>query len=152
MTNVIDEIYSGEIYFIEGKKMMDNGTESYNNVYVGKSKIDSPIWANRPAVIISNNDYNKDGSVLVTFLSRSAAQNDWYISFSPSQVDVELNGTPVTALCSHVVDVETDQLGKYRGKVTQEELDCIVKKVYKSERFDDIIGLLYKPKEGQLEK
>lgn len=151
--------YSGAVYFV-GAVMEDGNVVPRTNprskeVYeyiTDCSNSNQHILANRPAVIISRDDCNKD-SVLVAFLTRRAVNKDqkknrWYEEFSPNQEQVVFTGGPATVLCSHISRVETAGLAEFMGDITQEELNCIVKKVRESGEFDHILPFLYQPEDS----
>lgn len=140
-------VCSGEIYFIDGPKMMKGPGVVINN---DKRPLGArTIWANRPGVVITSDEYNKGSDdVFVVFLTkRTYNMEDWYKSFSPRQTDVQCSYETYTALCSFVVSVEKKYLGKWMGEVTQEELTSITTEVKKDETVDRrYFPLLYQAK------
>lgn len=135
MKNQNKIITSGEIYFVEGmaKELSDSNYD---------------FWTDRPAVVVSSDLYNEScGDVFVTFVTRHAHDISWYKKFSPQQINIDFNGD-ATVLCSRVYQVEKASLGRYMGKVKQNELQEITAMAKMSEYLDDChVRHLYRSKD-----
>jgi len=88
------------------------------NIRQGDSKpTGTEIWANRPAIIVSNNATNqKAGFVNVVFLTTAEKKP------MPYHVSVMSGGKPATALCEQIFAVDKSRIGFYVGEITEEEL------------------------------
>lgn len=129
-------VTSGEIYFVEG-------------IAKELSNCDHDFWTDRPAVVVSSDQYNESGSeVFVTFMTRHAHDTNWYKKFSPQQIDIDFDGG-ATVLCSRMYQVEKTSLGSYMGKVKQNELQKITAMTKMSQYFDDChLKYLCQPENG----
>jgi mRNA interferase MazF len=92
----------GEIWNIEQGDSKPTGTE---------------IWANRPAIIVSNNGTNqKAGFVNVVYLTTAEKKP------MPYHVNVMSGGKSAIALCEQIFAVDKSRIGFYVGEVTSEEM------------------------------
>ena len=128
------DIHSGEIYFLNPNPMIGNPCAN-------------GFWTDRPAVVISNDDYNEGPDVLAVFLTRKADDEakEYYKRISPRQVTVECGGRPATALCSLVYIVSKDDLEDRIEIITQNELLRIIDEVKKDELDPYYLDNLYQP-------
>lgn len=84
--------------------------------------IGSEMWANRPAIIVSNDTGNKySDCVLVIYLTTKVKTK------MPTHIDVKSKGRTVTALCEQIHTVDKSRIDEYVGTITDEELVMIDK-------------------------
>lgn len=84
----------------------------------------SEIWAERPAIIISNDTINKHSDVVMcVYLTTSKNKNP----YAPTHVHVISGNRLAIAMCEQIVSVDKSRLGEYVGSITSEELDEVNK-------------------------
>ena len=94
--------HKGEIWNIEQGESTPTGTE---------------IWANRPAIIVSNEATNtKAGFVNVVFLTTSNKRP------MPYHVNVKSGDKMATALCEQIFAIDKSRISFYIGKISSEEM------------------------------
>ncbi len=93
-------VMKGDIWFVE--KFNTTGSEQSSG---------------RPAIIVSNDMNNACSSVVEVVYLTTQPKNDL-----PTHVTIRSMGKPSTALCEQITSVYIDRLGKFYGKVTDEEL------------------------------
>ena len=92
----------GEIWNIEQGDTTSTGTE---------------IWANRPAIIVSNDGIGaKAGFVNVVYLTTSTKRD------MPYHVPVKSGDKMATALCEQIFAVDKSRISFYVGSITAEEM------------------------------
>ena len=92
----------GEIWNIEQGDTTSTGTE---------------IWANRPAIIVSNDGIGaKAGFVNVVYLTTSTKRD------MPYHVPVKSGNKMATALCEQIFAVDKSRISFYVGSITAEEM------------------------------
>lgn len=136
-------IFSGEIYFVDGKEMMLEDQSDYRS-RLDRQKKQKTVWARRPGVVVSSDKVNNESNhVVVAFLTRRAHVGGFYREFSPQQVDVNFDGRVATVLCSRATMIPKKALGAWMGVISQEELNSVIQSIQKSkcvgqEYFDPI--------------
>lgn len=86
----------------------------------------------RPVVIVSNNQQNAKGKIFVVVPLTSKIKK----LYSAFQVPIFFRDKPGRAKCEQVRVIDTDRLGKYRGKLTETEMSLI------NERLIFVLDLL----------
>ena len=110
----------------------------------------SEMWANRPAIIISNNATNKKSSIVnVVYLSTKLNKRPM-----PYHIEVISNNKKAIAICEQVFTVDKSRLTHHIGHITEEELSDVEKgilfalgisnTVYPSSLFDKWINYIDK--------
>lgn len=95
-------VKKGEIWNIEMGKTTSSGTE---------------IWANRPAIIVSNEAINtKAGFVNVVYLTTSPKRN------MPYHIPVKSGDKNAIALCEQIFAVDKSRISFYVGSLSTEEM------------------------------
>lgn len=80
----------------------------------------SEMWANRHAVVISNDKLNKNsGVVMIAFITTKNK------SASRFHIDVSTKNTHRVVLCEQIVTVDKSRLVEYKGYLAKHHLDSI---------------------------
>ena len=97
-----EDTIKGSIWNVEQGNTSSTGTE---------------IWANRPAIIVSNEATNqKAGFVLVVYLTTKPKRQ------MPYHVSVFSGDKQATALCEQIFAVDKSRLSTYIGQITPQEM------------------------------
>ena len=80
----------------------------------------SEQYADRPAIIVSNNECNKYSSVIEVVYITTQPKADL-----PTHVTVRSTGRTSIALCEQVSSISTDRVNNYIGQVTEQEMKNI---------------------------
>lgn len=79
------------------------------------------IWANRPALIVSNDVFNNTSNVVqIVYLSTSAKKKP-----NPTHIFVKSGAKTAIALCEQIHTVDMSRLTDYIGHATIEEMNDI---------------------------
>ena len=79
--------------------------------------VGSEIWANRPAIIVSNDTNNENSDcVEVVYCSLSFKQR-----VIPTHVKLQCNGKPAVAKCEQIHSVDKSRLTEFLGQITTDE-------------------------------
>jgi len=102
----LTEIKRGDVF---------NVIQAENNLPTG-----SEMWANRPAVIISNNATNNKSSIVnvVYLTTKNKRPMPYHITFP-------LNNKEATAICEQVFTVDKSRLRSYIGHIRDVDLQAI---------------------------
>lgn len=100
----MDDIRRGEIFYI-ARGGATNGSEQF---------------ADRPAVVVSNDENNKHSGVIEVVYMTTQAKTDL-----PTHVTVRSTGRLSTVLCEQVSSVSTDRVNNYIGQVSEQEMKNI---------------------------
>lgn len=100
----MDDIRRGEIFYI-ARGGATNGSEQF---------------ADRPAVVVSNDENNKHSGVIVVVYMTTQPKTDL-----PTHVTVRSTGRLSTVLCEQVSSVSTDRVNNYIGQVSEQEMKNI---------------------------
>ena len=100
----MDEIRRGEIFYI-ARGGATNGSEQF---------------ADRPAVVVSNDENNKHSGVIEVVYMTTQPKTDL-----PTHVTVRSTGRLSTVLCEQVSSVSTDRVNNYIGQVSEQEMKNI---------------------------
>lgn len=104
-----NRISKGDIYYIKQDK---------NNTPTG-----SEMWANRPAIIVSNNKNNKYApTVGVVFLTSNLNKD-----LTPNHIKIIDGDRASIALCEQIHTIDKKRLGRRLGKISKKELNEINK-------------------------
>lgn len=99
-----NEIRRGEIFYI-ARGGATNGSEQF---------------ADRPAVVVSNDENNKHSGVIEVVYMTTQPKTDL-----PTHVTVRSTGRLSTVLCEQVSSVSTDRVNNYIGQVSEQEMKNI---------------------------
>lgn len=80
----------------------------------------SEQYADRPAIIVSNNECNKHSSVIEVVYITTQPKADL-----PTHVTIRSTGRTSIALCEQVSSISTDRVNNYIGQVTDQEMKNI---------------------------
>lgn len=80
----------------------------------------SEQYADRPAIIVSNNECNKHSSVIEVVYITTQPKADL-----PTHVTIRSTGRISIALCEQVSSVSTERVNNYIGRVTDHEMENI---------------------------
>ena len=80
----------------------------------------SEQYADRPAIIVSNNECNKHSSVIEVVYMTTQPKADL-----PTHVTIRSTGRTSIALCEQVSSISTDRVNNYIGQVTDQEMKNI---------------------------
>lgn len=100
----MDDIRRGEIFYI-ARRGATNGSEQF---------------ADRPAVVVSNDENNKHSGVIEVVYMTTQPKTDL-----PTHVTVRSTGRLSTVLCEQVSSVSTDSVNNYIGQVSEQEMKNI---------------------------
>ena len=100
----MDDIRRGEIFYI-ARGGATNGSEQF---------------ADRPAVVVSNDENNKHSGVIEVVYMTTQPKTDL-----PTHVTVRSTGRLSTVLCEQVSSVSTDRVHNYIGQVSEQEMKNI---------------------------
>ena len=100
----MDDIRRGEIFYI-ARWGATNGSEQF---------------ADRPAVVVSNDENNKHSGVIEVVYMTTQPKTDL-----PTHVTVRSTGRLSTVLCEQVSSVSTDRVNNYIGQVSEQEMKNI---------------------------
>jgi mRNA interferase MazF len=100
----MDNIKRGEIFYI-ARGGATNGSEQF---------------ADRPAVVVSNDENNKHSGVIEVVYLTTAPKTDL-----PTHVIIRSTGRTSTVLCEQVTSVSVDRVNNYIGQVSEQEMKNI---------------------------
>ena len=100
----MDNIRRGEIFYI-ARGGATNGSEQF---------------ADRPAVVVSNDENNKHSGVIEVVYMTTQPKTDL-----PTHVTVRSTGRLSTVLCEQVSSVSNDRVNNYNGQVSEQEMKNI---------------------------
>lgn len=100
----MDDIRRGEIFYI-ARGGATNGSEQF---------------ADRPAVVVSNDENNKHSGVIEVVYMTTQPKTDL-----PTHVTIRSTGRISTVLCEQVSSVSTERVNNYIGQVSEQEMKNI---------------------------
>lgn len=100
----MDDIKRGEIFYI-ARGGATSGSEQF---------------ADRPAVVVSNDENNKHSGVVEVVYLTTAPKTDL-----PTHVIIRSTGRTSTVLCEQVTSVSVDRVNNYIGQVSEQEMKNI---------------------------
>lgn len=100
----MDDIKRGEIFYI-ARGGATSGSEQF---------------ADRPAVVVSNDENNKHSGVIEVVYLTTAPKTDL-----PTHVIIRSTGRTSTVLCEQVTSVSVDRVNNYIGQVSEQEMKNI---------------------------
>ena len=101
----MDDIRRGEIFYIARGGGATSGSEQF---------------ADRPAVVVSNDENNKHSGVIEVVYMTTQPKTDL-----PTHVTIRSTGRISTVLCEQVSSVSTDRVNNYIGQVSEQEMKNI---------------------------
>ena len=98
---------------------MTSDEERYSISHGGATN-GSEQFADRPAVVVSNDENNKHSGVIEVVYMTTQPKTDL-----PTHVTVRSTGRLSTVLCEQVSSVSTDRVNNYIGQVSEQEMKNI---------------------------
>lgn len=99
---------------------MTSDEERYSISHEGGATNGSEQFADRPAVVVSNDENNKHSGVIEVVYMTTQPKTDL-----PTHVTVHSTGRLSTVLCEQVSSVSTDRVNNYIGQVSEQEMKNI---------------------------
>lgn len=99
---------------------MTSDEERYSISHEGGATNGSEQFADRPAVVVSNDENNKHSGVIEVVYMTTKPKTDL-----PTHVTVRSTGRLSTVLCEQVSSVSTDRVNNYIGQVSEQEMKNI---------------------------
>lgn len=99
---------------------MTSDEERYSISHEGGATNGSEQFADRPAVVVSNDENNKHSGVIEVVYMTTQPKKDL-----PTHVTVRSTGRLSTVLCEQVSSVSTDRVNNYIGQVSEQEMKNI---------------------------
>ena len=99
---------------------MTSDEEKYSILHEGGATNGSEQFADRPAVVVSNDENNKHSGVIEVVYMTTQPKTDL-----PTHVTVRSTGRLSTVLCEQVSSVSTDRVNNYIGQVSEQEMKNI---------------------------
>ena len=99
---------------------MTSDEERYSISHRGGRTNGSEQFADRPAVVVSNDENNKHSGVIEVVYMTTQPKTDL-----PTHVTVRSTGRLSTVLCEQVSSVSTDRVNNYIGQVSEQEMKNI---------------------------
>ena len=99
---------------------MTSDGERYSISHEGGATNGSEQFADRPAVVVSNDENNKHSGVIEVVYMTTKPKTDL-----PTHVTVRSTGRLSTVLCEQVSSVSTDRVNNYIGQVSEQEMKNI---------------------------
>ena len=99
---------------------MKSDEEKYSISHEGGATNGSEQFADRPAVVVSNDENNKHSGVIEVVYMTTQPKTDL-----PTHVTVRSTGRLSTVLCEQVSSVSTDRVNNYIGQVSEQEMKNI---------------------------
>lgn len=101
----MNDIHRGEIFYISRGGASPRGSEQY---------------ADRPAVVVSNQQNNEhSGTVEVVYMTTQPKTD------LPTHVIIRSTGRPSTVLCEQINSISVERIGSYIGEVSEREMENI---------------------------
>ena len=102
------------------RQWMTSDEERYSISHEGGATNGSEQFADRPAVVVSNDENNKHSGVIEVVYMTTQPKTDL-----PTHVTVRSTGRLSTVLCEQVSSVSTDRVNNYIGQVSEQEMKNI---------------------------
>ena len=99
---------------------MKSDEEKYSTSHEGGASCGSEQYADRPAVVVSNDENNKHSGVIeVAYLTTQPKTE------LPTHVTIRSTGRVSTVLCEQVTSVSVERVNNYIGQVSEQEMKNI---------------------------
>lgn len=102
------------------RQWMTSDEERYSISHEGGATSGSEQFADRPAVVVSNDENNKHSGVIEVVYMTTQPKTDL-----PTHVTIRSTGRISTVLCEQVSSVSTDRVNNYIGQVSEQEMKNI---------------------------
>lgn len=102
------------------RQWMKSDEEKYSTSHEGGATNGSEQFADRPAVVVSNDENNKHSGVIEVVYMTTQPKTDL-----PTHVTVRSTGRLSTVLCEQVSSVSTERVNNYIGQVSEQEMKNI---------------------------
>lgn len=102
------------------RQWMTSDEEKYSISHEGGVTSGSEQFADRPAVVVSNDENNKHSGVIEVVYMTTQPKTDL-----PTHVTVRSTGRISTVLCEQVSSVSVDRVNNYIGQVSEQEMKNI---------------------------
>ena len=99
---------------------MKSDEEKYSISHEGGATSGSEQFADRPAVVVSNDENNKHSGVIEVVYMTTQPKTDL-----PTHVTIRSTGRISTVLCEQVSSVSTERVNNYIGQVSEQEMKNI---------------------------
>lgn len=99
---------------------MTSDGERYSISHEGGATNGSEQFADRPAVVVSNDENNKHSGVIEVVYMTTQPKTDL-----PTHVTIRSTGRISTVLCEQVSSVSTERVNNYIGQVSEQEMKNI---------------------------
>lgn len=100
--------------------MIYTEVKSFTSVEGGASPRGSEQYADRPAVVVSNQQNNEhSGTVEVVYMTTQPKTD------LPTHVTIRSTGRPSTVLCEQINSISVERIGSYIGEVSEREMENI---------------------------
>lgn len=99
---------------------MTSDEERYSISHEGGATSGSEQFADRPAVVVSNDENNKHSGVIEVVYMTTQPKTDL-----PTHVTIRSTGRISTVLCEQVSSVSTERVNNYIGQVSEQEMKNI---------------------------
>lgn len=99
---------------------MTSDEEKYSTSHEGGASCGSEQYADRPAVVVSNDENNKhSGTIEVAYLTTQPKTE------LPTHVTIRSTGRVSTVLCEQVTSISVERVNNYIGQVSEQEMKKI---------------------------
>lgn len=99
---------------------MKSDEEKYSTSHEGGASCGSEQYADRPAVVVSNDENNKHSGIIeVAYLTTQPKTE------LPTHVTIRSTGRVSTVLCEQVTSVSVERVNNYIGQVSEQEMKNI---------------------------
>ncbi len=99
---------------------MTSDEEKYSTSHEGGASCGSEQYADRPAVVVSNDENNKHSGIIeVAYLTTQPKTE------LPTHVTIRSTGRVSTVLCEQVTSVSVERVNNYIGQVSEQEMKNI---------------------------
>lgn len=102
------------------RQWMTSDEERYSISHEGGATNGSEQFADRPAVVVSNDENNKHSGVIEVVYMTTQPKTDL-----PTHVTIRSTGRISTVLCEQVSSVSTERVNNYIGQVSEQEMKNI---------------------------
>lgn len=100
--------------------MIYTEVKSFTSAEGGASPRGSEQYADRPAVVVSNQQNNEhSGTVEVVYMTTQPKTD------LPTHVTIRSTGRPSTVLCEQINSISVERIGSYIGEVSEREMENI---------------------------
>ena len=99
---------------------MKSDEEKYSTSHEGGASCGSEQYADRPAVVVSNDENNKHSGIIEVVYLTTQPKTEL-----PTHVTIRSTGRVSTVLCEQVTSVSVERVNNYIGQVSEQEMKNI---------------------------